>query len=82
VANVEYTVPLTQGLRLAAFYDIGGVWLDPFTYNHNTLASSAGVGLRLDIPGFPMRIDYAWALDPDDELTEEDNWVFWIGYDY
>jgi len=82
VANVEYTIPLVEGVRLAGFYDIGGVWRDSYDFDGSTLASGAGIGLRLDMPGFPIRIDRAWAVEADDELTDTDNWVIWIGYDY
>jgi len=82
VANVEYTVPLVEGIRLAAFYDVGGVWRDPYRFNADNLASATGIGLRLDMPGFPIRIDRAWAIEADDDLTDTDEWVIWIGYDY
>jgi outer membrane protein insertion porin family len=82
MANVEYTVPIVQGIRMGAFYDTGNVWADPYKVNLGDLASSAGVGLRLDMPGFPIRIDRAWALEKDDEFSQEDHWVIWIGYDY
>jgi outer membrane protein insertion porin family len=80
VGNVEYTIPLFSMLRLAAFYDTGNVWRDAFELDLSDMASSAGVGLRFDVPGFPMRIDRAWVLHKDDDLTEEDIVVFWIGY--
>jgi len=82
VATVEYTVPLVEGIRLAGFYDIGNVWRDPFAFSFDNLASSAGVGLRIDMPGFPMRIDYAWVIEKDYPITDEDPWVVWIGYDF
>lgn len=82
MATVEYTIPLVSGMRLAAFYDIGNVWMEEFTFDAADLASSAGVGLRLDVPGFPVRIDRAWVIDADDDLTDDDPWVIWIGYDY
>jgi translocation and assembly module TamA len=82
VANIEYTIPVVEGVRLAAFYDIGGVWREPFEFNSDNLASGAGIGLRLDMPGFPIRIDRAWAVEADDDLTDSDDWVIWIGYDY
>jgi outer membrane protein assembly factor BamA len=61
---------------------VGGVWRDAYEFNADNLASSTGVGLRLDMPGFPIRIDRAWDVEADDELTDTDNWVIWIGYDY
>ncbi len=82
VANVEYTIPIVKGVRIASFYDIGGVWRDPYDFDAATLASSAGIGLRLDMPGFPIRIDRAWDIEADDDLTGTDKWVIWIGYDY
>ena len=64
------------------FYDTGNVWRDAYELDTSDLASSAGVGLRLDMPGFPIRIDRGWIIEPDDELTDDDPWVVWIGYDY
>jgi hemolysin activation/secretion protein len=71
-----------KGIRLAAFYDIGNVWFDAYRYRLDDLASSWGMGLRFDMPGFPIRIDRAWVVRRDDDLTDADPWVFWIGYDY
>jgi hypothetical protein len=34
------------------------------------------------MPGFPIRVDRAFVMDPDDEYTDADDWVIWIGYDY
>ncbi len=82
VANAEYTVPVAQAVRIAAFYDAGNVWSDRFTLELDDLATSAGVGLRFDLPGFPIRIDRAWALQKDDRFTSEDLWSIWIGYDF
>lgn len=81
MCSVEYLVPLNDAVRLAAFYDRGNVWSDPYEFELNESASSFGVGVRLDMPGFPIRIDYAWGLEGDDELTREDAWAIWIGYD-
>jgi outer membrane protein insertion porin family len=80
VGNVEYTIPLFSMLRLATFYDTGNVWGEPRDMEWGNLAASAGVGLRFDLPGFPIRIDRAWVLHKDDPLTREDMVVFWIGY--
>lgn len=82
LANAEYTIPLVSGLRLAAFYDTGNVWLGAYEVRLAELASSAGFGIRFDLPGFPIRIDRAWVLESDDGITDEDDWVLWIGYDF
>jgi len=82
MANLEYTIPIVDGIRFGTFYDTGNVWADPYDVDLNDLASSWGMGIRLDMPGFPIRIDRAWAIEEDDEFTNEDSWVIWIGYDY
>jgi outer membrane protein insertion porin family len=79
--KAEYWIPLVDKIRFAVFYDIGNVWEDPFTLETSGLASSFGAGLRFDMPGFPIRIDYAKVIEKDDELTQTEPWVFWIGYD-
>jgi len=79
-AKLEYAIPIVPGIRLAAFYDTGNVWREDFKVDLSDLASSYGVGFRLDMPGFPIRIDRAWILEEDDEYTEDELWVFWIGY--
>ena len=79
--SIEYTVPLNNTIRLAAFYDEGNVWKDAYDFDLSETASSAGVGIRFDMPGFPIRLDYAWSIEPDDDLTREDLWSVWIGVD-
>lgn len=82
VANLEYTIPIVPNVRLAGFYDTGNVWADHFELDFENLASSAGVGLRFDLPGFPIRIDRAWVVERDDQFSSEDTWNLWIGYDF
>jgi len=82
MAKADYSIPLVTPLRLAAFFDIGNVWRDVYDFDLSNLASSAGVGLRFDIPGFPIAIDRAWPVHKDSDLTDEDAWVFWIGFEY
>lgn len=80
--SASYTIPIVTGVRFAVFYDIGNVWRDVYEFRGHNLASSAGTGLRLDVPGFPIRLDRAWALQKDHEITEEDAWAIWIGHDF
>jgi outer membrane protein insertion porin family len=82
LASAEYTIPIVSKIRFATFYDIGNVWLDPYEFDLDRLAAGAGIGLRLDIPGFPMRFDYAWPVEKDDPLTRTERWSFWIGYGF
>lgn len=64
-STVEYTIPVISRVRFAMFFDIGQVWLDTFEYNFSNLNSDAGLGLRLDLPIGPIRLDYAWPLQTD-----------------
>ena len=48
-----------------------GVWCDGY-----------GVGFRLDFPGFPVQLDYAWPLNGDDMLPHHGRFSFNIGYMY
>lgn len=79
-ASAEYTVPVYKMVRLAAFVDGGMVWEDPFELDLHW-NSGYGVGIRLDIPMMPLRIDYAWQIDADD-YNEDDNGRFNIMFGY
>jgi outer membrane protein insertion porin family len=82
LASAEYSIPIVSKLRLAAFIDAGNVWYDPYEFDLNTYAAGAGLGIRFDIPYFPIRLDYAWDLKRDDPRTETDQWSFSIGYGF
>lgn len=82
-ATAEYTIPVFERLRFATFYDIGYVYDESFDWDFSTYNSDWGVGIRLDFPGFPLRLDYAWPLetDPDDD-RKSGRFQFTIGYTY
>lgn len=85
LGSIEYTIPLYKNiLRFATFYDIGNVWLDAFDFNLLEYCSDIGIGLRLDIPGFPIRVDYAWPLQISGEDIERTSarFNFWLGYGF
>jgi len=85
LGQIEYTIPLYKNiLRFATFYDIGNVWLDAFDFDLVEYCSDIGVGLRLDIPGFPIRVDYAWPLQisGDDIERTSARFNFWMGYGF
>lgn len=79
-ASAEYTVPVYKMVRLAAFLDGGMVWEDPWKFDLQW-NSGYGVGIRLDIPMLPLRIDYAWQLESDD-FNRDDNGRFNISFGY
>ncbi len=89
--NAEYTIPVAEKVRIAAYYDAGVVWQDLFSkggeepplVGDGMYNSAIGVGLRLDFPGFPIQLDYAWPIDAD-EYNDRPNgrFSFWLGYPF
>ncbi len=63
--TIEYTMPIIEKARFAVFYDTGLVNASPWDYSTNHLVSDVGVGLRLDLPIGPLRIDYGIPLQKD-----------------
>ena len=79
--SAELSFPVFEKLRFAAFADAGNVWNDSWDADFGSIGTSAGCGLRLDIPGFPIRLDYAHVLDKPDDYAATRSFVFWIGVD-
>ena len=77
----EISFPIVEKVRFAAFLDAGNVWKDPWDADFGEIGTSCGCGLRLDIPGFPIRLDYAHVIDTPDEYAEKRRFVFWVGVD-
>jgi outer membrane protein insertion porin family len=65
IGNIEYTYPLISFLRLAAFYDIGNVWLKAGDIGAGDYKSGTGVGFRLKTPIGPVMLDYGIPLDKE-----------------
>ncbi len=62
-ATVELTFPIIEKVRAAVFYDIG--FVEPRSFNPGgRAASDVGVGLRLDLPIGPLRLDYGFPSRP------------------
>jgi outer membrane protein insertion porin family len=60
--TIEYTMPIIEKARFAVFYDTGFVNVGPWDFDTGHVVSDAGVGLRLDLPIGPLRIDYGIPL--------------------
>ena len=63
VGNVEYTYPIFEFLKVAAFYDTGNVWAKKQDFGKGNFYSGVGVGLRLKTPIGPIMLDYGIPLD-------------------
>jgi outer membrane protein insertion porin family len=59
LGSVEYSIPIIERLRLAAFYDIGNVYAKAYDFDFKNYFDNWGVGVRLNIPRLgPLRLDY------------------------
>jgi outer membrane protein insertion porin family len=63
IGNIEYTYPLLDFLRAAAFYDIGNVWRKISDIGSGGYKSSIGFGCRIKTPIGPIRLDYGIPLN-------------------
>jgi len=105
-ANIEYRFPLISYLKGAVFTDAGNVWLRNDDNRNgqissnwiNEMAIGSGLGLRLDIEFFVIRLDVAaqirkptptgfewqdsFQLENKSWRQENINWNFGIGYPF
>jgi outer membrane protein insertion porin family len=65
VFNTEYTVPIADFLKGAAFFDVGNVWERMGDFLSEGFKSGAGAGVRVKTPFGPVRLDYGWPINPD-----------------
>ena len=80
-AELSVPTPLSEKIRLAAFYDVGNVWTDPWDWDLGDLAATCGGGLRFDFVGFPIRLDYAHIVEAPDDYARKRQFIFWVGFD-
>ncbi|MGD9874942.1 MAG: outer membrane protein assembly factor BamA [Kiritimatiellia bacterium] len=79
-ASAEYNVPVMKNLRLVTFYDVGMVWEEAYDFSGD-LNSAWGIGMRIDITGFPLQFDYAWPIEADEWNDQPSGrFSFLIGY--
>lgn len=64
-ATIEWTFPIIEKARGALFYDTGFVNSSPWSFGFNGIASDVGIGLRLDLPIGPLRLDYGYPVMRD-----------------
>jgi outer membrane protein insertion porin family len=64
-ATVEFTFPIIEKARGAIFYDTGFVNSEAWSFGFDHIASDIGVGIRLDLPIGPLRLDYGYPIQRD-----------------
>jgi outer membrane protein insertion porin family len=82
-ATVEYTFPIIEHIRGALFYDWGVLNRDPHAFGGagQHIGSDVGIGVRLDLPIGPLRIDYGIPIQKDGNGTDG-RFNFNVGYQF
>lgn len=76
LGTVEYIIPLIEQLKFAVFYDIGNVYPDAYAFNQfSEFSDDWGVGLRLQTPLGPLKLDYAIPIGDNDGYGRDDGVV-------
>ncbi|MGZ5537031.1 MAG: BamA/OMP85 family outer membrane protein, partial [Chthoniobacterales bacterium] len=79
--TVELTFPIIEKVRGAVFTDAG--FVDPNAFDFGgRLASDAGIGLRLDLPIGPIRIDYGFPIQTGGNNSRNGKFNFNVGYQF
>ena len=81
-ATVEYTYPIIDRVRGAFFYDTGFVNSGAYDFGANNVSSDVGIGLRLDLPIGPIRLDYGYPIQQGDAPSKSGHFNFNIGYQF
>jgi outer membrane protein insertion porin family len=78
--SAEYSIPIIERLRFAVFYDIGNVQADSYDYNFTDFSDNWGVGLRLNLPIGPLRLDYGIPINHDKYNSSSGQFQFGVGF--
>ncbi|HSU55939.1 MAG TPA: outer membrane protein assembly factor, partial [Candidatus Dormibacteraeota bacterium] len=85
----EYSIPLYEqskdrgpgiGVRFALFYDVGDVQSGSYSYHFSNYSDNWGVGLRLNLPIGPLRLDYGIPIHHDEHNGSSGKFQFGVGY--
>ncbi len=91
--SAEYSLPIVERLRFAMFYDIGNVYEDAFSFSTGKIRGGQyaglergfyndnwGIGLRINLPIGPLRLDYGFPLTHDRDIGNKGRFNFGVGY--
>jgi len=80
--TVEWTFPVVEKIRGAVFYDVGFVNSGTYDFSTSNVNSDVGLGVRLDLPIGPVRIDYGIPIQKDRFSGSGGKFNFNIGYQF
>ncbi len=85
--SAEYSIPIItpdteggMGVRLAFFGDVGCVNAQSYNYGQQNFDSDVGIGIRLNLPIGPLRLDYAIPVNHDQYNGSSGRFQFGVGY--
>ncbi len=78
-ATAEMTFPIISRVRGAVFYDIGYVSAGSYEFGDD-VNSNVGVGVRLDLPIGPIRLDLGFPIQTDEFNDSDAQFNFNVGY--
>lgn len=83
--SLEYSIPIVDRVRFALFYDAGMVYSQSFSFNEGTFNTGMyndnwGVGIRLNLPIGPLRLDYGFPITSDPQNENSGRFQFGVGY--
>ena len=91
--TIEYTVPIIERVRAAFFYD--GGFVNPGAWSFSPVkipstkgrfsggfADDIGIGLRLNLPIGPIRLDYGFPIQEDSFSSKNGQFQFSVGYQF
>ena len=81
-ATAEYTYPIIERVRGAIFFDIGEVEQNAYSFRLGDFKSDAGIGVRLNLPIGPLRLDYGYPIMTDRETGRSGKIQFSVGYQF
>jgi len=61
--NEELRFQVWKSLQGVTFFDAGNVYSDSSDFDLGDMRAAAGLGLRLNTPVGPFRVEYGWKLD-------------------
>ena len=80
--TLEMTFPIVSRVRGAIFSDAGFVNADPYDFGTSGYNVDVGIGLRLDLPIGPIRVDYGIPVVYDTWNGPPGKFNFNIGYQF
>ncbi len=65
--SLELSYPIIDIIKGFVFFDFGQVWEETEDFGQNKINMSVGLGIGLRTPVGPIRVDFGYPLNPDDD---------------